>query len=195
VSKSEVSLKHGKEVEKALRRAGFYVWRRKPSESLFEHLSAYKVIDVHGREAVLRVDYGFDPQWRELCRVSASVAFEAVASRNIEGEVTPRAVLKAIKDLEKVASKALARIDKLAEVEPLKAEGFETFKRDDSVLFATDVLDKDKDCVGRISLVIGMKESSIDLRLTIPVREYRKVLKIAKEIARAVKRAGFQLRP
>ena len=124
------SLKHGKEVEKALRRAGFYVWCRKPSESLFERLSAYKLIDVRGRDVSLRVDYGFDPQWRESCRVSAFVAGTEVC-RTVEGGVTPRAVLKAVRDVRRAASKALARIDKLAEVEPLKAEGFETFKRDD----------------------------------------------------------------
>jgi hypothetical protein len=89
----------------------------------------------------------------------------------------------------------LARIDKLAEAGSLKAEGFEAFKRDDSVLFATDVLDEKKDHAGGISVAIGMKESSIDLRLTIPVREYRKALRIAEKIARIVKRAGFQLRP
>jgi len=194
---SAFRLKHGKEVARALKEKGFYVRRVRPRPSirLFEEIVADKLVNVRGRDVVIWVEYRFDDsKTKEVCDVYAS---STGIVKRLEGEVTPEAVLKAVRDVRRAVSKALARVDAIAEANPLEAEGLAASTRNDQyfVRLGAQVLGKEKDHAGVLELAIDTKSAYITFYLTIPVRERRKALNITRKIARAVKRAGFQLRP
>jgi hypothetical protein len=194
---SAFRLKHGKEVARALKEKGFYVRRvrPRPSTGLFEEVVADKLVNVRGRDVVIWVEYRFnDSRTGEVCDVYAS---STGIVKRLEGEVTPEAVLRAVGDVKRAVSKALARVDSIAEANPLKDEGLAASTRNDQyfVHLGAQVLSKERDHAGVLELAIDTKSAYVTFHLTIPVREHRKALNIVRKIARMVKRAGFQLRP
>jgi hypothetical protein len=197
VSKTVFRLKHGKEVARALKEKGFHVRRVRPRSSirLFEEIVADKLVNVRNRDVVIWVEYRFDDsKTKEICDVYAS---STGIVKRLEDEVTPEAVLRAVGDVKRAVSKALARVDAIAEANPLKAEGLATATRNDQyfVHLGAQVLGKERDHAGVLEFTIDTKSAYVTFHLTIPAREYRKALNITRKIARMVKRAGFQLRP
>jgi hypothetical protein len=185
-------LKKWREVMEALRRAGFRPRRRMPlpGEPPFERIVGHRYYIIKGRPILIEVRYYFDDKkGKEVCEVINIATYREVV---IEGEVTPEAVLKAIKDVKRAVSKALARVDAVAKTKPL-GEGFTVeYENQFEVSLLADVFDN-KDCVGHLRFTAKPLFSSVEVRFF--THDMRKAMTIMKKIVKAMKGAGYQLKP
>jgi hypothetical protein len=183
-------LKKWREVMEALRRAGFRPCRRMPlpCEPPFEKVVGHRYYILKGRPILIEVRYYFDDKkGKEVCKVM-NIYREEV----IEGEVTPEAVLKAIKDVKRDVTKALARLDAVATTKPL-GDGFTVkYENEFEVSLLADVFDN-KDCVGNLRFTAKPLFSSVEVRFF--THDTQKALRIMKKIVKAMKGAGYQLKP
>ena len=185
-------LKKWREVMEALRKAGFRPRRRMPlpGEPPFEKIAGHRYYIIKGRPILIEVRYYFDGEkGNEVCKVMNIATYREEV---IEGEVTPEAVLRAVRDVRRAASKALAKVDAVATTKPL-GEGFTVkYENEFEVSLLADVFDN-KDCVGNLRFAAKPLFSSVEVRFF--THDTQKALRIMKKIVKAMKDAGYQLKP
>jgi hypothetical protein len=186
-------LKHGRQVARALKKEGFFVKRYRPTErNRFEAIRADKIVNIEGREIVIKVDYYHDG-FREKCEVYGAGVFKTV-----RGEVTGKKVLKTVGEVEEAISVLLSRVD-VVEAERGSLKGIcgevESKKFDDMVVLSALVMREEKGkkrSVGGLSFILGTRHAIARFDIQLPAEEYKKVLRVVKKVAKAVKSCGYE---
>jgi hypothetical protein len=186
-------LKHGRQVARALKKEGFFVKRYRPTvKNRFESIRADKIVNIEGRDVVIKVDYYHDG-FREKCEVYGAGVFKSV-----RGEVTGKKVLKTIGEVEEAISVLLSNVDAVeAEHGSLKevCGEVESKKFEDMVILSAYLLREEggkKRSVGDLSFILGTRHAVARFDIQLPAEEYKKVLRVVKKIAKAVKSCGYE---
>ena len=186
-------LKKWKEVMEVLRRAGFRPRRDVPSKDFpfEEKIVGSRRYVIKGREVLIWVCYRFDNEKKKE-------VFEAVVPGTdiceVVEDVTPEAILKAIKDAKRAVSKAFARIDAVAKSEPLGKEEFFVWYESGNRKVSLVAEAVDSGSVGRLELTVNPLISYNSIEVKLPTHDVRKALRIMRKIVKIVKDAGYQLR-
>ena len=183
--KVKYRLKHGRQVARALKKEGFFVKRYGTTA-----IRADKVESIEGREVVIRVDYYYDG-FREKCEV-----YGAGVLKSVRGEVTGRKVMRTVREVETAISVLLSRVDAVeAECGGLKeiCGEVESRKFEDMIILSALVREKGKKgSVGGLSFILGTRHAIARFDIQLPAKEYKKVLRVVKRVARAVKGCGYE---